>query len=586
MVGLAIDAGMLYLTYGQLKRAVDSAAVAAANDFKRGETIARMTEAAKEVLRLQNVNVEDVDLNVYICDSNGDGIRDASLQTTVPRFYDACPDTPTYAPRKLIWVDAKLAAPLYFLHLVGAESVNLQTEAIAEAAPIDLVIVMDTSESMASDTIEALKPTYPDIVDNYNPDGTIPSGCNLNNSCQPLKKAKDAAKALVNTLYQGYDRVSIVTFNQLAVVRPIQNTQGITTDLSDDLTKVKAAIDADVKLWDDPPFARMWSPWKGTPIGSFPVFNPVNPEDRNGDGADTDTTLPTCAENPFSPVCCNLNPSRWDDTKDPYGWGGLPCDDPTKFDAYDWNGNGIFDQSDHDASVAWLNKAQAQEGSFVTLSPLSTCTGCGMRMAGNVLKQHGRSGAVWVIVFLSDGIANLSDRPETNTAIPAAYKTGFCTGRFSSNPADLNFWRTYCIDFNLTPRYCIDTDSSTCPPTSIWDTTNPSLQYSVMDYARDITDEVALTRSLNLHEPGGNDIALYTIGLGAAGNVIPGKGAIGEQLLRYFASVGDDGDRETDPCAGAPAKTNCGQYYYAPSGDALLPIFENIASRIYTKITQ
>jgi len=34
-VGLAIDAGSLYVTYGHLKRAVDAASVAAANSFKR-----------------------------------------------------------------------------------------------------------------------------------------------------------------------------------------------------------------------------------------------------------------------------------------------------------------------------------------------------------------------------------------------------------------------------------------------------------------------------------------------------------------------------------------------------------------------
>ena len=83
----------------------------------------------------------------------------------------------------------------------------------------------------------------------------------------------------------------------------------------------------------------------------------------------------------------------------------------------------------------------------------------------------------------------------------------------------------------------------------------------------------------------GNDIAIYTIGLGAAGDAIPGKGAIGEILLRYMAAVGDDGDRTTDPCKTTANKQSCGQYYYAPSGEDLLPIFEDIATRIYTRIT-
>lgn len=51
-IGLAIDAGSLYVTYGHLKRAVDAGAVAAANTFKRGENLASMTAATEEVMIL------------------------------------------------------------------------------------------------------------------------------------------------------------------------------------------------------------------------------------------------------------------------------------------------------------------------------------------------------------------------------------------------------------------------------------------------------------------------------------------------------------------------------------------------------
>ena len=52
-----------------------------------------------------------------------------------------------------------------------------------------------------------------------------------------------------------------------------------------------------------------------------------------------------------------------------------------------------------------------------------------MRVAANVLKSSGRPGAVWVIVFLSDGFANLSDTPLTYGDIPAAYPNGFLQRR-------------------------------------------------------------------------------------------------------------------------------------------------------------
>ena len=94
-----------------------------------------------------------------------------------------------------------------------------------------------------------------------------------------------------------------------------------------------------------------------------------------------------------------------------------------------------------------------------------------------------------------------------------------------------------------------------------------------------MVDSASLTHSTNTNEPNGNDIAIYSIGL----NV---DGGIAEQFLRYVAAVGDDGDRTTDPCSSAAANTSCGQYYFAPSGAHLRTIFEDIANRIYTRISQ
>ena len=74
-------------------------------------------------------------------------------------------------------------------------------------------------------------------------------------------------------------------------------------------------------------------------------------------------------------------------------------------------------------------------------------------------------------------------------------------------------------------------------------------------------------------------VAIYSIGLGPAISY-------GETILRYMATVGDDGDRVTTQCAAALPKQSCGQYYFAKTGEDLRPIFDNIASRIYTKITR
>jgi hypothetical protein len=105
--------------------------------------------------------------------------------------------------------------------------------------------------------------------------------------------------------------------------------------------------------------------------------------------------------------------------------------------------------------------------------------------------------------------------------------------------------------------------------------------YSVLDYAKDMTDAAALRESTNPNEKRGNDIVIYTIGFGSVAE----RGA---PLLRYMAMIGDKGSRASDPCSAYSASptTNCGQYYYAPSATELSKIFRDIASRIYTKISE
>jgi len=66
----------------------------------------------------------------------------------------------------------------------------------------------------------------------------------------------------------------------------------------------------------------------------------------------------------------------------------------------------------------------------------------------------------------------------------------------------------------------------------------------------------------------------------------PDTAPAGGALLRYIAAVGDDGDPSTDPCAGITDYTQwCGNYYYSPTGSKLDRVFEDIASRLFTRLT-
>jgi hypothetical protein len=555
-IGLVTDAGSLYIAYTHLQRAVDSAAVAAANNIKfpqstYAERKEKITEAAREMLSVHEITGV-ADLEVYLCDDSGKPSSFASM----------CPQT-GQPPRKLAYVQATQDSPVFFLQLFGLHTFPLTTSSVGEAAAVDLVLVFDTSESMGVNT-----PGYDPR--NFNPSTYDPD------DIEPLHTAKIAAESLVANLFDGYDQVAIVTFDYKAVVQ---------FNLSSNLLDARDAINDLIQLHDDPPGGLLkWT--QASPNGGYRKFNPIFPDDRDGDGEDNDPTM-RCVDEYVNNVDGTLGdpePDMWADST----WGpgspvqkGDPCDDDNMLDAYDWNENGVWREAGHPPTgddteppygLPYDPTNLVYEGSAV----LSTCTGCGIREGMRVLQAGGRPTAIWVMVLLSDGVANLSDTHATNPFIPTSFTYGFC----GADP-DTAFWSTYCIDPNsgaadVTERYCIDNDADECPPGTTHTTT--SGPYSVEDYALDLIDEAGLTASLNENEPRGEDIVMYSIGLGTA--------SAGEPLLRYMANVGDEGSRANDPCDGIPALKNCGNYYYSPSAAYLNQIFESIANRIFTKISR
>jgi len=600
LVGLAIDGTQLFLNYTRLKRAVDAAAVAAAIDFKKDPNldivdidamVNKMKQSAVEILDMQQVT-DTVGINVYTCD-----LLDlhTDLQAKVPDFYlNQCPKSGE--KKKLVYVQASENSPTNFVTLIGIHSIPITTNAIAEAAPVDLVIVLDTSESMGRD----------DPAFSLNNGDFNPAACNAAHTCQPLESAKADAKILVDGLYPGYDRVAIVTFDTVA--QTIYN-------LGDPSGAADILVNKDplhkVLLHDDPFPGKMFTSWDnyGNNAGRF---NPINPEDRNNDGLDDDSSIGCAITDP--------NGDRWDSTTDPNH--PIPCDNPLVLDAFDWNGDGLFTSgvgigyactpasSDTCVSQKWIadsNKNYIDPNTKLAYNPplpismVSTCTGCGIRVASNQLVQFGRTNAVWVMVFLSDGVANMSDTPQTfpyDATVtppvgvnPAYYPNGYCGGHIVINgfPAPVsggppNYWMTYCQDNTNPPkRHCINDVPATCPPDSMPSTPPYSPFYSVLDYAKDQTDAAALRVSANTYEkPTGNDIAIYTIMFGA------GLAPQGAPLLRYMAAVGDKGNRDEAACAlyETDPTHNCGQYYFARNTYDLEQVFVDIASRIYTKISE
>ena len=217
--------------------------------------------------------------------------------------------------------------------------------------------------------------------------------------------------------------------------------------------------------------------------------------------------------------------------------------------------------------------------------------------------------------MLSDGAANATDEAEDGNdwwtcPSPPAYRNpptilderDLNLGPFCRDPEatdadpehpDPNIVTRHCPSLAVCsdPNRCDDpTDSSTCWYTNWGETITQTIiwNYDADDYARDIADLAS-----------SQQIAMYTIGFGPKViSASSGRADAGERLLRYIADVGDDGDLETAPCGSdfywddvvvdpiPNLGEQCGNYYYAPNAAALEDIFEDIASRIFSRITQ
>ncbi|MBS3752964.1 MAG: VWA domain-containing protein, partial [Anaerolineales bacterium] len=342
-MGLVTDVGTLYLNFTRLKRALDSAAVAAANNIKdssigTAQRKSNIQKAAREMLSFNEI--EDIStMEVYTC-------TDSSIPT---EFDDVCPD-PGEKQRKLAWVQATQNSPLYFLRLFGINNIPITTHSIGEAATLDVVIVIDTSESMGSNT--------PSYGGDFDPDADCNDPGDPYYPCQPLNKAKVAAKLMVDKFFDGYDRVAVVNYDVRAHYIDPDCPGSIDTVCADGvvldpkISKVKDAIDA-IRLHDDIDHNEV--------MGGNPAAGDINPLDGNNDGTLGDSLV-------------------------------------------------------------------------------TTCTGCGIRLAGNILKNQGRIDSVWIIVFLSDGATNMTDLPpselDPSSPVPATYPNGFCGGAINSRMWD------------------------------------------------------------------------------------------------------------------------------------------------------
>lgn len=235
-VGLMVDIGVLFMEQGKLKRGIDSAAIAAAQQFRKGFVVDDLVAAANNFLILNDTAADNV--LIYRC-KDGSTVVDGTIED---------PTLCTTPRRKLIRVEAQRWVPFSFLRVVGLQGRMINASSVSEAASIDIVLVIDTSTSMSYDTYTG-PCASPELETHCATDGTLvdeenPAVCNVSVSkpCEPLHTVKNVALEFVDTLFLPYDRVGIVTMTSQDVdgLRPPE-TQ---LELSGDLSAVQAAINA------------------------------------------------------------------------------------------------------------------------------------------------------------------------------------------------------------------------------------------------------------------------------------------------------------------------------------------------------
>jgi hypothetical protein len=242
-VGLMVDVGVLFIEQGKIKRGIDSGSIAAVQQFRKGFDAADLVAAAQNFLLLNDTAADQI--IIYRCKDNNpaDGVEDLA---TVGDGTVQDPSLCTSPRRKLIRVEAQRWVPFSFLRVIGIQGRMITASSVSEAASIDIVLVIDTSTSMAYETYTG--PCATDGLDkecaSVPVDDENPAVCNIDSTtpCEPLNSVKDVALLFINTMFFPYDRVSVVA---MTGQDPAGSRDHVTVlQLSDDQSDVTDAINS------------------------------------------------------------------------------------------------------------------------------------------------------------------------------------------------------------------------------------------------------------------------------------------------------------------------------------------------------
>lgn len=644
-VGLVTDISLLFVRYSALRRAVDASAIAAAGQIREGTDYGEVAIAAQQYIALHGLEadsilVETCETDIYQWRAGlGPWEGDPHPEALFSPVSANMPETELCDwddPKKFVRVSAQIVSPTTFLSLIGIGSITLEATSVSETAVLDVALVIDISESMAIDTTtddyslaglnppggggltmrnECYTPTHFDgegnlIYDSekhagccnypgqgyvgdgrmqangvYLPNGQIWHDANGNSMydgpsedgvasnvadptdastlvCNPFKDVKDAARSFIKRLdFVRGDRVVLVTFDRAAnVIAPSSGGTTLRPLLRSEEVAI-TALNRDVGV----------------------MVNPTGKFD----------------------YCASVNDARDAYYEDPIGYKE-GATRPYSYEAWAPCGN--------------------------------TNIGGGILAANDALTDplDVRREAVWVMIVLSDGAANVTD-PVGGMSIPDYGSYGYCPWWTfccrGANCAVSDFQYNECLAVPMNPAQtpivtedvldvlplCNDNDPMTRHFCLDWGTGEPDLtnpecgvtgKYDADDYARDMADFAGLIE-VAPNQPG-NFIAMYSIAFGE--DVV--NEATGAPLLRYIADAGDngfiddnieqdlrdngvidiiDGNYPNTPPWGEPGecedvrsqpKEKCGNYYYAEDLATLSEVFEDIAGRLFTRLSR
>jgi hypothetical protein len=236
--GLAVDVGMIMLTRLKLGKMTDAAALAAASALSGPPSEADSVRQARAIARARQYML----MHGFNPDSPGN-----SLTVTFPA------SSPPDPPRKLVELRASQQLPLLFLPLIGIHQAEVSSGGRqGEAAPLDVVLVLDVSASMCygnyvrdlscetpliSNRRDPYDPRLPEDL-TYNP----PSDLDVNVRWFPFYQMQDAARLFIDQLDPRYDQIGVVSFSSNEGSWSGQGEARIHLSLTSSLSAAKTVI--------------------------------------------------------------------------------------------------------------------------------------------------------------------------------------------------------------------------------------------------------------------------------------------------------------------------------------------------------